>query len=65
VSTIREIEQAISNLPPNGLTEFRAWFAEFDAKQWDEQLEQDVNAGKLDSLADKALADLKAGRCRG
>jgi hypothetical protein len=63
VSTVREIEQAISNLTPNGLAEFRAWFAEFEAKQWDEQFEQDVKAGKLDSLADEALADLKAGRC--
>jgi hypothetical protein len=30
---------------------------------WDEQFERDVRAGRLDELADKALADFRAGRC--
>ena len=32
-------------------------FAEFDAAEWDRQLEEDVAGGKLDRLADAALAD--------
>jgi hypothetical protein len=31
--------------------------------EWDEQLEKDVQSGKLDHLADQALKDLKEGRC--
>ena len=36
--------------------------AEWEA--WCEQFEEDVNAGRLDTLFDKALEDLRAGRCQ-
>ena len=36
---------------------------EADWEAWDRQLEEDVKAGKLDQLAEEALADLRAGRC--
>jgi hypothetical protein len=61
MSTIAEIEQAVRQLSPEQLTEFRAWFAEFDAAIWDRQLEDDAAAGRLDRFADEALADLRAG----
>ena len=63
MSTIREIEEAVRHLSPQELTEFRRWFAEFDAAAWDRQLEADARAGRLDKLADKALGDLRQGRC--
>lgn len=63
MSTIQEIEQAVSRLPPKELSTFRSWFAEFDAAAWDKQFEQDVTAGRLDKLADEALNDLRDGRC--
>jgi hypothetical protein len=62
MSTIHEIEQAIRGLTPQHLAEFRAWFADFDAAVWDQQLEQDVAAGRLDQFAQEALRDLRAGR---
>ena len=64
MSTMRDIEQAIRELTPEELTRFRAWFAEYDAAQWDRQFERDVAAGKLDALADEALSDLRGGRCK-
>jgi hypothetical protein len=63
MSTIRDIEKAVRELTPEELTEFRRWFAEFDAAAWDAQLEADARAGRLDALADEALDDLKHGRC--
>ena len=63
MNTLQEIERAVSQLSPEELAAFRAWFAEFDAAIWDRQLETDVAAGRLDALADKALQDLKEGRC--
>ena len=63
MSTIQDIEKAVSNLAPTDLSAFRAWFAEFDAEAWDKQFEQDVAAGRLDKLADEALKDLREGRC--
>lgn len=63
MSTAVEIERAVEQLPADELARFRAWFAEFDAAQWDRQIEQDTAAGRLDALADEALADLREGRC--
>jgi hypothetical protein len=63
MSTVQDIEKAVSNLAPQDLSVFRAWFAEFDAGAWDKQFEQDVAAGRLDKLADEALNDLRGGRC--
>jgi hypothetical protein len=64
MSTIDEIEAAVRQLSPEELAAFRSWFAGFDAAAWDKQLEGDVAAGRLDQLADEALDDLRAGRCR-
>ena len=36
--------------------------AEWEA--WCKQFEEDVNAGKLDHFGEKALEDLRAGRCK-
>jgi len=59
---IRSIEQAVESLPPAELAQFRQWFADFDAKTWDSQIEQDVAAGKLDAIASSALADYRQGK---
>ena len=63
MGTVHEIEEAVPRLTPAELDAFRTWFAEFDAAAWDRQMEDDVAAGHLDSLADEALEDLRAGRC--
>jgi hypothetical protein len=64
MGNIHSIEKAIEALPPSELAEFRRWFAEFDAAAWDKQLEHDASAGKLDQLANEALADFHAGSPR-
>lgn len=63
MSSIKDIEIAVSKLSPEELSAFRNWFAEFDAEAWDQQLEADVAAGRLDSLAEEALRDAREGRC--
>ena len=63
MSSVNEIEEAVSRLTPAQLDAFRTWFAEFDASAWDRQMEEDIAAGRLDALADEALEDLTAGRC--
>ena len=64
MSTIHEIEAAVSKLSRQELFAFRDWFSEFDAAAWDQQFEADVAAGHLDALADEAIRDLREGRCR-
>jgi hypothetical protein len=61
---IRSIEKAIQALAPAELAELRRWFAAFDAKAWDLQLEHDAEAGKLDKLAAEALTDHRFGPSR-
>ena len=63
MSTVQEIEAAIRQLPAEELAALRAWFAEFNADAWDQQLERDVAEGRLDTLAEEALSDLREGRC--
>ena len=62
MSTIQEIEAAVQKLPSRELAAFRAWFVAFDAAGWDRDLAGDIAAGRLDSLADEALRDLRDGR---
>lgn len=64
MSTVPEIEEAVRRLGEAELAKFREWFAEFDAAQWDRQIDRDVAAGRLDGLADEALADLRGGRTK-
>lgn len=62
MSTAESLEQSVATLTPADLAEFRRWFAAFDAKAWDAQIEADAVDGKLDSLAAEALAEHHAGK---
>ena len=62
MSTVIEIERAVEKLSPADLAELRAWFAEKDAAEWDQQFEADVMAGRLDALGEAALKELREGR---
>lgn len=64
MTPVQAIEAAVEQLDPADRARFRAWFERFDAVDWDQQLEHDVETGALDWLADEALTDLAAGRCR-
>ena len=55
--TVRELEKAVADLSSDKLAEFRAWFESYDAVRWDEQFEKDVQSGKLDQVAEKAIKD--------
>ncbi len=62
--TVKELQTAVSRLSSQELARFREWFEEFEAKMWVEQFENDVKSGKLDHLAEQAIADLRAGNCK-
>jgi hypothetical protein len=64
MTTVEDIERAIAELPPAELDRFRAWFESFDAKRFDEKIERDARAGKLDGLAETALAEYRSGLAR-
>ena len=62
INTVQEIQQAVSNLSVNEFQRFREWFAEIEAKIWDEQIEDDIQTGKLDQLANEAIQKFEAGQ---
>jgi hypothetical protein len=64
MSELEAIESAVSHLAPAEFKKFRAWFDDYCARVWDAQLERDVTAGKLDRLAEAALAAHAAGQTR-
>jgi len=63
-NTVEDIEKAITQLPQEQLRQFRAWYDKFDSDTWDRQIEEDAAGGKLDALADAAIADHKAGKSK-
>ncbi len=62
--SIKEIELAIAQLSPNELHELRQWFDEFLESLWDQQIESDLQEGRLDGLIQEAEADYAAGRTK-
>jgi hypothetical protein len=61
IMTIEQIENAILNLSEQDFTKLRNWLLDLDYQQWDEKLEKDIIGGKLDALAEEALAEFEAG----
>ena len=59
---VDELISGVSRLSRDELSEFREWYEEFDADVWDRDLEGDVKAGRLDALAEKAMANFEASR---
>ena len=62
MSRVKDLESRIQELSAEELTAFREWFTKFDADIWDQELEADAKAGKLDALAERVLRDHHAGR---
>ena len=54
MSNVDEIKAAIEALPELDFAHLRRWFGEKDWEQWDQQLEADSRAGRLDSLLQEA-----------
>jgi hypothetical protein len=61
---LEKVEREVQSFPPEELAALRQWFAEFDAEAWDGQFKTDVKAGKLDTLAERALRDHSAGNSK-
>lgn len=62
MTKLERIEHQVQSLSPEELADFRRWFAEYDAAQWDRQFERDVADGKLDALRVQALEEHQANR---
>ena len=64
MTRIEKLEHEIETLSAPELSEFRRWFLDFDAEAWDEQIAGDAQSGRLDFLADAALAQFRSDQTR-
>lgn len=64
VSSVEAIQSAIASLTPEEYTRLREWFIERDCEQWDKQIEEDAQSGKLDFLIAEAMAEKAQGHLR-
>ena len=64
MSTVQEIEAAISRLPKDEFWRLTDRLIVLREEEWDRQIEEDIKAGKLDKLAEEAIDEYKAGKTR-
>ncbi|MBU3666371.1 MAG: hypothetical protein FGM15_10925 [Chthoniobacterales bacterium] len=64
MSTVVEIESAITSLPKKEFWELASWFDDIKNRAWDEQMAADAESGKLDFLFDEAAAERAAGKLK-
>jgi len=64
MTKVQQLEQEIQKLNREELASFRDWFRKFDSDEWDCQIEKDINMGRLDKMADEAIAAHKAGKTK-
>jgi hypothetical protein len=57
MAKIEELKNEVESLPDVEYRQFRRWFLEKDWSDWDNQLETDVAAGKLDFLVKESLEE--------
>ncbi|MDC0834800.1 hypothetical protein POG22_17585 [Geitlerinema sp. CS-897] len=56
MSNLKQTKEAILSLSSNEFEKLKSWLLDLDYERWDEQLEQDIEEGKLDDLAREAIA---------
>lgn len=64
MTKLEDIEKAVAALAAEQLAEFRAWFDEYDAGRFDNDIERDARKGKLEGFAEQAIRDLREGRTK-
>ena len=64
MARIEELANEVQRLNRDELAAFRDWFRKYDCDEWDKEIEEDVQAGRLDKLANEAIAEHRAGRTK-
>ena len=61
---VEEIEAAIEGLPPEEYRRIAQWFRAREQERWDEEMDRDSSAGKLDFLFEEAESESAQGLLR-
>lgn len=57
---LKALEQDVEKLDEVELKRFAKWFADYQDRVWEKQIEKDAASGKLDFLREEALAEKNA-----
>jgi len=61
---VEDLETAVDSLSQEEYSRFRRWFLDRDWEKWDQEIEEDANAGRLDFLAQEAVEEKKRNKLR-
>ena len=61
---VEEIEAAINGLQPEEFRRIAQWFRALEQARWDEQVDRDSSAGRLDFLFGEAESESEQGLLR-
>ena len=64
MTKLKLIQTEIETLTDDEFTYLKNWINEFDAQQWENQIEEDSNSGKLDFLIEESLLEKSKGQLR-
>ena len=58
---VKEIETAITQLSAEDVAKLVGWLEDYQAQLWDKQIEEDLEAGRLDALLAEVDKEYEAG----
>ena len=62
--TIAEIKNAVQELSRDEQKELFEWLDQLRENQWDQEIENDLESGKLNHLIERAKKEFKEGKCQ-
>ena len=64
MTKLQLIQTKIETLTNDEFTYLKNWINELDAQQWENQIEEDSNSGKLDFLIEESLLEKSKGQLK-
>lgn len=62
--TITELKNVVQKLSIDEQKELFEWIDELRENQWDQQIEKDLESGKLNHLIEQAKKEFREGKCQ-
>ena len=64
MTKLQLIQTEIETLTDDEFTYLKNWINELDAQQWENQIEEDSNSGRLDFLIEESLLEKSKGQLK-
>jgi hypothetical protein len=64
MTKLQLIQTEIETLTDDEFTYLKNWINEFDAQQWENQIEEDSNSGRLNFLIEESLLEKSKGQLK-